>query len=1320
MKSLFIVILLAVLPCVTRVHAYTVRPIHATTSEIVTAIHQDPMKFVWFGGSGGLTRFDGYSTESFHDDHAADKVGYINDVHPGFDNDFLLATKSGLYRYDYRSGASRIVCDELQGTEVRTFVAAPGGKVYLGTERGVFLLSRDLHAVPVADKKTGLGSNYVNVLAFDSDGNLLVGHRRGIDIISGQGEAMKVTRHLVAGGGVRFIITDINDNIWYNINNKIYWAPRREWLADPSRAPRLITGNFECVTALDRGDQIWVGTRGGGVLRYSAQPGEEPHQLPSVFPNNSDRSEINNSVVSLFRDAEGDVWIGTMNGVYLYSEVDNSFNLLRHDPNNGNTPSIDIISSICVDPDNTVWLGTSYGINRLVWDAEKANHAITKYVDYSETGDFVGNNRILMIAPCGANRYLISTKLSMKLFDASTGQFLSTPELDAVYSRYGMRYVRSYCVAPDGSIYMAFNQGGVGVWDSARGVEPIVWDGYSQETLRAIVRDSAGRLWVAADGRGVWCLTLAPDGRSVVNVREYGRQCFGSQHVTALHVDSAHRIWAGTFSGLYMMDAGGEFSAVDTFGPPFYVSSITEDTAHNIWVSSIKGVYRFVSRDVVNYFEVDAPGDIAKQWYIIGHGADSDGMIYLGGISGLIYFNPGAVSAPARSSAVRLSDVMVDGHSEISMAQTLNYGEAVRLPAGTGSVKFDFTTLCYTHPNTVRYACCLEGFDSDYVMVDSYQRSVTYEHLPPGEYVLRVKAATPGGESYGEESAYPFVVERSVAASWWAIMIYVGFALSLVLLVSRSIHNSVRRNRENRLYRHKILNFVSINNKLRVPLTSLQAPVEHLMARYEESGDEEARGMLDLMRKNIRRMSDQIDDFIEFSSSDAADSQLHLQHVAIEQLIAGVFNSLAERAAMRGLRYDLVLDDSEIKLFVDVPKLEVALFNLLSWAIGSSPENGAIEVRGAIDRRHNAYTVTITDDTSIHAMARDIYTRRELFNIAVAKDFIEMHRSRFRMRRAPDDNGTVYEIRLPLGLSHYSGEQLETLDMEGAPPALAVPTYIGGGSAQSQPDLADAIDRRGQQDKTVVAAVGVDPDLFRMLGLGLGKEYALRAVELNKDMVALLKRYMPGCVIFDASDIDTVQEFMTQLRREASLAGIPVVVVSANSDAAFEQACYGAGVALWMRQPIVLRYLHTRIDNLIATHRKIEEVVTRKLIVNPKEINVLTSNEVFLANVMEVIERNIANEHFTVDMLAENLNISNSVLYRRLKQLTDLSPVNFIRSVRLKRAAQLLRTGRYLVSEVCQMVGFTDQRYFSSCFKRQFGITSKAYSSQPDADAGPK
>ena len=1293
--------------CAVTVSAYTVRPIHAITSEIVTAIHQDPMNFIWFGGSGGLSRFDGYSLEEFQAHDRGHHLGYINSIHNSSDNrHFLLATKDGLYQYDFITSTSSAVCKELHGIDVKYITNAPDGTLYLATTNGVYELSPQLKVLSVFNKKSGLGSDHINTLTLDREGNLLVGHRHGIDVITLKGgNASRVLHKQNTEGGVRLLINDSNDNLWYAVNNKIFCAPRKEWMKAPEQASRLIDQGVECVTSLHRNDQIWIGTRGQGVLRYTIRQGEPPVRAAALYLNNSDRSEINNSVVSLFSDAENDVWIGTMNGVYLYSDIDKSFNLLPHDPNNSNSPSIDIISSIHIDGDDTVWLGTSYGINRLVWDAEKTGYTITKYVDSSTSTDFVGNNRILMIAPCGGTQYLISTKRDLKIFDSSTGQFFTTPALSAVYQKHGLRYVRSYCQGPGGRLYMAFNQGGIGQWSQQTGVTPIAWKDHGQDTHRAIAADRSGRLWVASDAKGIWCLTLSGDGLEVESARHFPPETFGNQYVTAIHVDSAHRIWAGTFAGLYMMDDGNNFTEINTFGPRFYVSSITEDLAHNIWVSSTHGVYKIASRDAVNYFEVDAPGNIAKEWYIIGHGMDSSGTIYLGGIRGLIYFNPSAVGESGHAPVTHLSSVSVDNVADFNLTQALNTGEKVSFPPGISALTFELTALNFIDPNAANYSYKLEGYDKDFTRVDASHRRITYSDLPPGDYVLKVRSSTSSGDRYEAESAFRFTVQRSAASSWWAIALYIIAGLALAWGIWSISIGRLRRNRENRLYRLKIRAFVSINNKLRIPLASLQSPVDHLLARYEENGDTEGRELLDVMKKNIRRMSDQIDDFINFTSNDSIESQLHLQHVEIRQLLAGVFNTQKERAEIRSIDYTLELDEADIRLFVDVAKLEVAMFNLLSNSMATSAAGGKVAVKGGIDTRHNAYLITITDESDTCTKSREIYTCREMFHIAVAKDFIEMNHCRFRMHKSTTSEGTVYEIRLPLGLSHYSGKQLESIETSTATKGSGY--FNRDISEVTAEDAAQNVNTEGLM---TIAVVNMDADIYRMLGVSLANKYMLRALSLNKDTISKLKHIAPACVIMEVSEIGVVRDFINQIRHNATLSGVPVIIVSANSDEDFEKECYAAGAALWLRQPIDMRYLQTRIDNLIAQNRQIEEVITRKLIVNPKEVSVLTSNEVFLANVMDIIERNISNEHFSVDMLAASLNISNSVLYRRMKQTTDLSPVSFIRSVRMKRAAQLLRTKRYLVSEVCQMVGFSDQRYFSACFKRQFGTTPKAWS----------
>jgi len=243
--------------------------------------------------------------------------------------------------------------------------------------------------------------------------------------------------------------------------------------------------------------------------------------------------------------------------------------------------------------------------------------------------------------------------------------------------------------------------------------------------------------------------------------------------------------------------------------------------------------------------------------------------------------------------------------------------------------------------------------------------------------------------------------------------------------------------------------------------------------------------------------------------------------------------------------------------------------------------------------------------------------------------------------------------------------------------------------------------------------IGIDwsVDLLSLVRIQLADEYTFVNYPFRKNVVEAIKKQKCAAIIIDVLNKEALSlRLITMLKKDSVLANIPVMIISASIEADFEHYCYDLGADIWLKKPFDLKYFHARISNIIKSREKMTEIIKQKLIVNPKEINVLSNNEIFLANVMKIIEKNMSNEGFTVDALAAELNVSHSALYRKLTQLTQQSPVDFIRSIRLKRAAQLLRTHNYLVLEICSMVGFSDQRYFSTCFKRQYGISPKAYS----------
>ncbi|WP_455585012.1 helix-turn-helix domain-containing protein [Bacteroides sp.] len=1315
------------------VFGYNLKAIKATNNDIITAINQDSSNFIWIGGSNGLLRFDGYTSIQINDNLKEEHFGYINNIYrSNTENSFFLATNEGLFCYNYVTNEAQIVDEKLRGYEIKSIYFSTDKQWYISTNHGIFIFDSEFQYIDFITPQKGLTNELVNMVIEDKDHNILIAHGGGIDRITKDKKGKYTVSSILEEGVVRFIILDRNDNIWYNVNGKIYWASRSQWLNDPTKAANKISDNTECVLAMNLKDEIWVGTRGNGVLRYGIKKGETPHILEPILIDKSPNAEINNSILSLYQDNNRDIWIGTINGLYLYTDSDNSFNIVKHDANNSNSLSINLISSMYIDTAQTIWLGTSYGINSFVWDKDKTNYKITHYIDYSDSNDVIGSNRILMIAPCSDSLFLISTKLDLKYFDPITKKYFQTDNLDEAYTKYGKRYVRSYYTNKAGNIYMAFNKGGIGVWlKSKKAFYPIRWEGRESGVCRAILQDKSGKLWVGVDGEGLYCLTLSEDGLSVKYETSYNRSQFDNQYVTNLLIDSKQTIWAGTFNGLFAMHINqNEFSPFTLSGidTHLYVSSINEDKNQNIWISSINGIYKIASKDNINYYEIDNTADISKLWYIIGHDMDKDGMLYIGGTNGLIYFNPSSISFDRRSIRPYISKLTIGNKTDFINNQKFNYGnEPVELLHDHKQISFEFSSLYYPNPHVIRYAYKLEGFDEDWIYTDSYHRFISYSNLSSGQYTLKIKTSNPSGGWSEETGSFTFVVKSSPFMSWYAILIYLICGSALIFLIIKFFVLKLKIKRDNSLNYWKIQNIINITNGLRTPLTLLHAPLEYFVNHYGEIPDEEVKSLLKIMKKNVKNMSDQIDSFMELSRCESENTVLKLKNIDITMLTSTIFNSLKNRAEIKNLSYEMNIGVKDVKVFADPAKIEVIIFNLLSNSIKMTPENGNIILSCCLDAKKHNYKIEINDTSIFHENAKNIITigsisphnvnrdinkqmlKSEFFHLSVANDFTQLHKGKLSVT-CNENGGTNYTWSIPLGVSHYSAEQLNTLEET---EDNATYTYFQKDVKRSEirQDMNTVQYPDTLSDLPIVIGIDWNADLLSLVKIQLASEYTFINYPFHKNIIDTIKKQKCVAVIIDVSNKEAVSlRLIGMLKKDSTLANIPVVIISACIEDDFEHYCYDLGADLWLKKPFDLKYFHTRISNIIKSREKITEIIKQKLIVNPKEINILSSDEIFLANIMETIERNISNEDFTVDTLAAELNVSHSALYRKLTQLTQQSPVDFIRSIRLKRAAQLLRTHNYLVLEVCSMVGFSDQRYFSTCFKRQYGISPKAYS----------
>ncbi|MBR1565043.1 MAG: helix-turn-helix domain-containing protein [Paludibacteraceae bacterium] len=753
----------------------------------VTTITSDTLGYIWYGGSSGLQRFDGYTSDKFLDD--VPYYGYINHIYATNTDSttLLICTTNGLYLYNYSNNSFRIANTCLKNINTTSVLKTASGIYVVTTLKGVFVFSRDFNLISDVHPH----SDYVNSAFQDRHGHIFLATDMGLCLLGNPNNGYLCQK--LTSGRVRFIYVDKYDNIWLNLNGSIMTAPLHIFLQQKELSLKTITTNVDIITAVNIDDYLWVATRGQGIYKYHLQPHAEK-KYEHIQISNEDM-EIKNSVLSLFADKEHNIWVGTIDGLYLIEKQNDNFRIYKHNKEYNNGLSTNIVTSICIDDtDDSMWIGTAEGINRL---STIQPDRIKRYYDNTNSTDFAPNNHIQMIQACNKDSFLISTKNHLRYFSKKKEKFIHDSRLDSLCSKYGMRYVRDYYKDKEQNIWLAFNEGGLAVWKhDDEQLHPLQWNNYKKDIHRTIFHDDFGYIWISADTEGLYRLRLDSTCNSVEESYLYPRELFNNQCITAFCYSSRNVIYIGTFSGLFTLNTAD--SSISQCQLPashaqYYISSILEDNQYNIWVSSLQGVFKIVPNKSSSYFEIAHNTDITKLWYIIGHNKTTDGRLWWGGTEGLICCNPEIVCDDTIYRRPLISRVFVNNKHIQFLGRDINYlCEPFILQHDQNFLTFYFSTLDYPNCHNVSYSYQLEGVNKQFVITDATRPFAAYSDLKPGKYVLHIKATNSTGQWLNNETIIRFQILRPWYRKWWAYVIYMCL-LSIVIYIFVFMYKLIRK-----------------------------------------------------------------------------------------------------------------------------------------------------------------------------------------------------------------------------------------------------------------------------------------------------------------------------------------------------------------------------------------------------------------------------------------------------------------------------------------------------------------------------------------------
>nr|WP_278705023.1 helix-turn-helix domain-containing protein [Bacteroides intestinalis] len=1270
----------------------------------ITSIEQDTLGFMWLGLDNGVFLFDGYSLQPLIHSMISDR--YVNFLSHR-KTTLYIGTNEGLYAYNYINNQCDLCSPLLKSKNIIAYQCNSDYQV-VATDREVFLFDYNwnfIHKITIYKESL---NNHITSMVIYGNQEALLGTESGLVIIHIENDGKTKSNTLYSGDKIVQLFIDSRNKLWICRGEEILYSNIDTLDSVGISGFKHIAYNHEVISFFEYANQVWVGTRGYGISIY-----EYDHSGKAVLKNKllidkSGDSELKNTINKIYKDKKSRIWICTLEGVYLYNDESSNFHAIKHSKNGKNVPSSNIISSIYCDNDY-LWLATSNGINKIKWN-NKNDYTITQYVDRRNTNDIMAGNKIQCITKFKDQTFLISTKNAIKFFDSGRCLFYDDQSLNVALEQYGMRYVRSIFKDYYNNIWLAFSEGGVGSINASTGkFTRLDYPEKVKGKHRAICRDSNGNIWLSSDNDGLYRLQL-DDDLKVISTKLYPRNMFGGSWITAIYIDHQKRIWAGTANGLYRYNIEQDkFTRLEF---PYsrkssYIGAIIQDNMENIWAVSLHGIYKINLEDLIVYYELNVNQDIVKTWYILGTCVNRNGEIFIGGVNGLNFFNPTQLTPDTYPHNVYISGIKLLNKENFSdekknrLHEINNSGKLVLSYKDT-QFSLSFSSLYYKDPLKIEYAYMLEDFDKDWIITDASRNNASYSNLTPGTYTFKIKSTNASGIWMDNIRTIEIVVEKAPWRTWWAYSLYVSIVAGILLLVVRNFNLGSKLRHKDALSKWKLDYYTRLSYGFKVPLTLIYAPLQYLLKNYDQLTNTDVKRMLHTMSGNVFKLSEQVSKLMEFKKVSLGEYDVQLSKVDIIPVIQGICNLFLDEFATKHVTYSIEGNVTSVTTIIDITKIEVALYNIMEDAISYIIDNGRVEVKYMLDSHDYRLNVSIIASRSGEGESnvQELNTR-----FLIAYDYLKVHHSELSIRNIEGNRMREYIFDLLLGDSHYSAREMKTLD-KAQSVSLLLPVTV------QKDRTVDELNIDSDKTLPVIYLYEGDKDIDLFIKSVFQNKFNISLNTAATDIKHILDK-IPSLVIFDVVKEDDYKfELCRKMKEYQILSAIPVIFISSLSSEITEQKAYEAGADVFIAKPFNVASLDARIRQLLDVRTAIKENIRKELIIDPKEVLITSDDDKFVANIINVIEDNIADVEFNIDKLASLLNISRSTLYRRAMEITNLSPSDLIRKRRMRRAAELLKQTSHPVSEICYMVGYSDQRYFGQSFKKEFGMTPKQYSIQ--------
>lgn len=1021
---------------------------------------------------------------------------------------------------------------------------------------------------------------------------------------------------------------------------------------------------------LDDSQNIWIGTQNRGVNFASL------NIKPFTYYNQGYNGLADNVVRAIALDNAGNIWIGSEDkGLTIITKSENNTTCFY--PGKAILKDLRVRSLFC-DSKGRMWIGTNGGLTIY-------NLQTKKIKQYAGKGEGLCDSRIFSIKEDHEGTIWIGTLQGLMKYDESSDSFV-----------------------------------------------PISNQLTGGKRIRDILEDRKHTIWIATDDSGLTKLQYTDKRFPITKIkstryfhREGVENSIVNNRISSLTEDLFGNIWIGTSSGLSILNpATGYFKnlTMKTGLIDDIIMSTVFDGKDHVWISHKKGITQIGIKkfDLQNFNTFD--GLQGSEFCQNASYFDSlTGEMYFGGTNGMNSFNPDDTKLNQEKPRVVLTRLNVMNqtitpglklNNRVILENSIVCTDKLILSAKEETFSLEFSALHFSNPSSNKYKYKLEGYDKDWIYTDASMRVASYSYVPAGTYSFSVYAAN----SDGLWSDHPATIEITILPPWWLtwwskllyiiITVLVGWTIfeyvrSRIRLQNMLLTEQIKNEKNEELTNIKLKFFTEISHEFRTPLTLIIDPLEQLMTGNTD--EEKTQYYYQIMNRNAKQLLSLINQLLDFRKLQSNRMEMKFVQSDLVSFVRNLATSFEIKASDQHIKFTTVTNIDSLEVAFDQNSVRKILYNLISNAFRFTPDYGEIIVRiNYQTTTPDQITIDVQDsgvgiapehqdkifDPFYQVSGAESNNRGSGLGLALTKELVLLHHGQIIVANN-NGKGSCFKVTLPL-------RQETTVEEV----SITEPVQI-----QSNPEF-QSTEQVNKDDLPVMLIVDDNADIreylsanfkagFNILTAHDGIEGLSKAIETIPDII-LSDVMMPG--------MDGM-EFCKAIKTDERTSHIPVVLLTAKHSDETRIDGYETGADAYLTKPFNIQVLSSRIGNLLDQRMKLRALFTNGTPSELKKISTNITDQTFLDKVVALIEKNMEDSDFDPDRLATILKLSRSQLYRKLKGLTNQTVHDFMISIKMNKAKELLLTGDYTVAETAYRIGFTVPTNFSRTFSKHFGIS---------------